>query len=849
MELKKKGFYFSMDAFLATMLLFIGLVLITNFSFKQIDTAQIDLMSKDVLTSFGALKVSELNDPWVQQQITEGWITNTDNTILEQIGAFWATGQIPRAQNLSKLLVEEIVPSRYGMSILMDDDIIYTKNKSSKPINLVSSRRLITGIEKGSPLEGSSAVALIRKVKSKKTSSYAYFGGFLGQGNVSVFLKDLPSDINSSNVIEMTLEGFFGGNFTMEIDGVQCQNTFYPQATGLEVDVWNVTSCASSLSEGNNTIEILFESALEHSYISGGYLRVTYVTDELQSPTTRTYKKYIFPGIDGVINLYDGFYVPGTLNEINIRLHYYSGSDTTAVIYMDVGNEIVFQANVTGDVDHTITDGTLSILLDYDLLSNKTIPLRLGFYAGNGSEVLGNITDAFLVLSRAATMGFADVEGTNLTRFDVAVNLSHEFVDIALNATGNRLGIGSFFAASQVNVDLTDDSDYIHSILNSWTRPQPSVEATRKMCMAVKLAKDDLAAVGPERNKIIVLMTDGNGTHPCDASNKVDDVRTQTIAQACDDYNISKVTFYTIGFGAGADDELLSAMANCTNGIYRQSNNITGLREIFHEFANIIAESAVSYEFQRVTSATNVESELYPDSYIEINFTPTIPPPAPEEITLMFQSEMFSSCNYDVLIPAGVNVKEAIITSYSQDFWTSTVQVDGTDVYNLSDFGPEFATMGDPFRIMIPAQLLTPGTHAIRMIIGANQSDDQGCSYNNSLIYRGAINLSSGRSAVVEFADGCVWTVETEGGEFTNFSIPSDYAGVDTCSYTSTLIDYGTNDAYDVAIYNLLSSLDLDGDGRIVFNIESEDMEIVISVLSGVPYLWGPSIIEVQVWQ
>ncbi|MFH1770228.1 MAG: vWA domain-containing protein [archaeon] len=847
---KKKGLFFSVDAFFAIMLLIIGVILVANYTFRDVSTEQIDLLSKDLLTSLGEMKVVDVNDSWVRDQITYGYITNTDNTVLEQIGAFWATGEMERAENLSRILVEGLVPTRYGVGIIIDDDVIYIQNKSTKALNLINSRRMITGIEQGSPIEGSAAAALIRKVKAKKTSSYAYFGGFVGQGNMSVLMENLPADIDQSTITDVTLEGYFGGDFNLKINSNTCEGPYNPVATNLSADSWNLTNCSSSFAPGDNIIEIIPTGSIDESYVSGGYLRVTYVTDEVQQvQNPETQKVYMFPGIDGVINLYDGFYVPGMLNNMEIRLHYYSSPNTSVQLYMDVGSSIVYEANASGEIDYTISNATLAAMLNYSDFDENTVPIRMGFYAGNVTEVSGNITDAFLILSRAGTMANADIEGTTMTRFEVAMNLSHEFADIALNSSGNRLGLASFFAAAQINEDLTGDVQNIHDELDNWGAPQNPADATRKLCAAVKLAKDELAAVGSERTKIVVLMSDGNGTHPCKPPGGEEEAREQTIAQACDDYAISKVTFYTIGFGDGADDELLSAIADCTGGIYRKSNNLTGLREIFQEFAQIVSESSVAYEFQRVTSATNVESELYSDSYIEVNFTSTVPPPAPEEITLMFQSEPFTSCNYDVTIPNGVNVKEAVMTSYSQDFWTSIVRVDGVDVYDLSSYGSDFAQMGDPYRIMIPANLLTPGTHTFRVIIGANVSDDQGCSQKNSLIYRGSINLSSARSEVVEFADGCDWTIETEGGEFINLSIPSDYSGTDTCSYTSASIDYKANDAYDLSIYNLLVSLDLDGDGKIVFNLEAEDMEVVVSVLTGVPYMWGPSIMEVRMWQ
>jgi len=123
-----------------------------------------------------------------------------------------------------------------------------------------------------------------------------------------------------------------------------------------------------------------------------------------------------------------------------------------------------------------------------------------------------------------------------------------------------------------------------------------------------------------------------------------------------------------------------------------------------------------------------------------------------------------------------------------------------------------------------------------------------GCSNNNTLIYRGLVNFSSTRSSVVDIAGGCRWNIEFEDGTFTNMTIPVDYSGTN-CSYTNISISYNTNDAYDISVYNLLGSLDFDDDGRILFNLDAEDLEIVVNVLSNIPYMWGPSMIEVRVWQ
>ena len=86
--------------------------------------------------------------------------------------------------------------------------------------------------------------------------------------------------------------------------------------------------------------------------------------------------KKSFPGIDGLINIYDSFYVPSTVSEMEVSLHYNSSYD----IFMSIGNKTVYQGN-SSNQEATITLGNsyLSGIIDYASLKNKTIPVRIGF--------------------------------------------------------------------------------------------------------------------------------------------------------------------------------------------------------------------------------------------------------------------------------------------------------------------------------------------------------------------------------------------------------------------------------------------------------------------------------------
>ena len=46
-----------------------------------------------------------------------------------------------------------------------------------------------------------------------------------------------------------------------------------------------------------------------------------------------------------------------------------------------------------------------------------------------------------------------------------------------------------------------------------------------------------------------------------------------------------------------------------------------------------------------------------------------------------------------------------------------------------------------------------------------------------------------------------------------------------------------------------MQQLDFENDGRVYVNLDSADLEIIVTVVSQVPYLWGPSLASVEVWR
>jgi hypothetical protein len=228
--------------------------------------------------------------------------------------------------------------------------------------------------------------------------------------------------------------------------------------------------------------------------------------------------------------------------------------------------------------------------------------------------------------------------------------------------------------------------------------------------------------------------------------------------------------------------------------------------------------------------------------------------PHPNEISVEMQTDQFNNCLVNIDIPSGIRIGDAKVTSYSGEHWTKTLIVNSNVVYNLSQYGSDYTSLGDPYLIHAPPLLLVNGTNTIYIDTGDESVNSTGCSMNNTLIYTALVPSATARSGVVEHTDGCEWTIQFEDDTNSTKLIPADYGGTDKCSYTETnytLADgaYDPEDAYDIAVYNLLRALDFDDNGKIFVNLEAEDIEIVITTVYSVPYMWGPTLIKTRVWQ
>ncbi|MBN2454474.1 VWA domain-containing protein [Candidatus Woesearchaeota archaeon] len=489
----KKGYYFTIDAIVAATLLILGIFLASSFYLTEPETSNIEHYSQDIINIISYVKLYELNSTVVNELYAAGEITDLNKTLLEQAAQFWAENKTGLANQLLNI-TSDIVPLQFKIGAFFGDESVYGSNYTGTPQVLISSKRLISGIEKGKPVEGFSSSAQLSSFQWRSGFSYYYFGGFVGQGNLtaSVILPD-----NIVNITSGYLELDVSDNFTLYINGDFAGSYGKGSAGGgyKLADKWEINdSYLDSLDEGTNYISLNFSDSF--GYVAGGFIRIGYLTSDINDSEIKfseglASQRYYFTGIRGLINLFDSFFIPGELQAASVYIHY----NSSLPAFLTVGNSTIWSHEAEGEQFITLSDAELSTKLTYSELSQKTVPLRFGVTSGNVTTTggAGGTADVVLVNDLSGSMewcaqnpcssspsgidwycgtwhlyfplsgtycesvtenyvlpGYGNVcssrwhafcPPSDVRKIDIAVNASEAFTEILLGAEGNRLGL------------------------------------------------------------------------------------------------------------------------------------------------------------------------------------------------------------------------------------------------------------------------------------------------------------------------------------------------------------------------------------------------------------------------
>ena len=156
MLLKKRGYFFVLDAALGLFILAIGAFLISSLYISSPEPSQVSLLSDDLLNFLSGTKIKDLNNPYAGiggQLWKDGNITNADNSLLQQIGEFYYNGKYGLAEKFIQNASENVMPSQFRYEVWMDNKILYPLNPDSAHISsksttdiLLTSKQLAFGV-------------------------------------------------------------------------------------------------------------------------------------------------------------------------------------------------------------------------------------------------------------------------------------------------------------------------------------------------------------------------------------------------------------------------------------------------------------------------------------------------------------------------------------------------------------------------------------------------------------------------------------------------------------------------------------------------------------------------------
>jgi hypothetical protein len=315
------------------------------------------------------------------------------------------------------------------------------------------------------------------------------------------------------------------------------------------------------------------------------------------------------------------------------------------------------------------------------------------------------------------------------------------------------------------------------------------------------------------------------------------------INSACNAFRDHGIIFNTIALGTNVKgQEMLRTIADCSNGTYYQGD-YENLFDLYQETAHNLLE----WLHKEQTVFLNegfLSTRLYPDSYIKFNYLQS---PVPYGLYLYAEKSFTDDFHGSFSVPLNSDLISVSIVSYSGSKWTHQSSINNNIFYDLSEYNQNFITLGDPYLLSIPVNLVDQLTeNNITLTTGLRADDYLSGSIHNKIIYIVTKNISA-FSSISSTAQGCEWNIEFEDSTNLTFSVPVEYMGENKCYYSSLSKSYNSNDAYQSAVFSLLKSMDLNDDGKINFKFDIKGLGISSTTISGIPYSWSTEM-QVKTW-
>ena len=146
MRIKKRGYFFVLDAVLGLFVIAIGVFLISSSYVNVPHLTQVGLLADDLLNFLSSTKIKDLNNPYAGiggQLWKQGTITDADNSLLQQIGELYAKNNMDIAEKFIANVSKEVVPEQFKYEIWVDAAILYPRMPTDEHIKSKNSTKLL----------------------------------------------------------------------------------------------------------------------------------------------------------------------------------------------------------------------------------------------------------------------------------------------------------------------------------------------------------------------------------------------------------------------------------------------------------------------------------------------------------------------------------------------------------------------------------------------------------------------------------------------------------------------------------------------------------------------------------
>ncbi|MEK6954570.1 MAG: vWA domain-containing protein [Candidatus Micrarchaeota archaeon] len=551
-----KGIAFTIDAILALLIVLalipIVALLTSRSPAPQTSSQYLHLQAEDAIDVLSKTKIRDVRyEPVIASMfnrvppaLTEEDLNSTLLDVLGSLSASQTPQDLGDAANITKALLGGLISAELKWSFIINgSDTIYNSTVMNATNFVSASRKAASGFARNRNSTGFVARAFLENILGKEDNAYFFFGGFVGEGNLTATITDVP--INST-INKIYLEVNSESNFLMCLNGNSSNCKLFNVSGGnFSVNNWTILSNDSFISGftagGMNNFTFVFPSAnITKQYFGGGYLRVTYTTSQL-IPYINGTMRYRFPGIDGLVNLYDSFYVPGNITSMNALIRLYSFANYTTLGL--IGNTTFLNHTGNNQTESiTINNANFTALfaangITYVDLSQNTMPLRFLTGANITGGKLNGTVDVVLITDVSGSMAWQMDSGSsgnnivdcnnpavysdpNTNRISVARCLDKDFINAILGGNtsacgggtpllGNRVAIVNFSTSAVHNTSLqnggTANLTYLTNMINGYV-PSGSTCVSCAINRAWEILKTQSS---PARQKYVIVMTDG----------------------------------------------------------------------------------------------------------------------------------------------------------------------------------------------------------------------------------------------------------------------------------------------------------------------------------------------------